>query len=251
MASTKPPVSPEPDNFTQPPIELDIVDFDEDPTNKPFDRTVVSDDTPYYFIFTNPDSEQKYNVSQVDTWTIIDIVANLADRANVRYYARNTPPLYNIIAGIINREPKRPKPVLFPIIEASGLVTHPATFPLGPFLLSLLDHAKHMKFRKKHATLPVTEPARALPCNQSHHRRHEQQNTQPHYPELVSTTSLQDTRTLNHLLTSSSTTGTLLAHSMISYGQSLERNLQQAHQMTRPACSIPYRQDNHPRYRKS
>ncbi|KAF4605749.1 hypothetical protein EYR40_004539 [Pleurotus pulmonarius] len=288
MTTTEPPIPPEPNDNSKNTSEPDIVDFDEDPADTPFDPEAstltsmrnltpedkkgrdetakpvprpnlryvsVSESAPHYFIFTDPDSKKTYNVSRVDAWTIIDIAADLADGANVGYYARNTPPLYNIIASIVNKEPERPKSVLFPIIEASGLVSHPATFPPGPFILGLLDHAKHMKFHKRQSAPPPAEPTRVPARDQNHPRQHRPRNDRPRRQESERVPSLQDTRSLDRLLTSSSTTGTFLAHSMISYGQSLERDLQHAqrvNQYPRNAVrSIPYRRDNRPRHKRN
>ncbi|KAF9494667.1 hypothetical protein BDN71DRAFT_1431606 [Pleurotus eryngii] len=155
MTATNSPIPPEPgQGATSPLTDPELVDFDKDPADKPFntnnstltsmhnltsdnkqdhDSTAkpiphpgfwylsVSDDTPYYFIFTKPNSKQKY------------------------------------------QEPELPKSVLFPVIESNRLVTHTRTFPPGPFLLGLRDHAQHLKFHKKKAAAPTANPASLPP----------------------------------------------------------------------------------------
>ncbi|KDQ25210.1 hypothetical protein PLEOSDRAFT_169295 [Pleurotus ostreatus PC15] len=283
MSTTEPPISPEPDDKPNNNIEPDLVDFDEDSANRPFDPEAstltsmrhlnpedklgrdsatkpvprpgfqylsVSDESPYHFIFTEPDSKQKYRVSRVDAWTIIDIAADLVAGANVGYYVRNTPPLYNIVANIVNREPGLPKSVSFPIIENNGMVTHATIFPPGPFLLGLRDHTQHLKFNKKKVAAPSTDPAPAPPCNRKPPRQREPRHTKTPRAESSPITSLADTNALDRLLTSSSATGTFLAHSVINYGQTLERDLRRAQQTNAPrntSRSAPYRRAYRPR----
>ncbi|KAF9491224.1 hypothetical protein BDN71DRAFT_1434130 [Pleurotus eryngii] len=256
MAQSDSPIPPEPDTLAKDSLEQDIIDFDEEIIDQRFDPEVstlqsmcsltpedkkgrddttkpvprpnlrylsISDEALYYFIFTDPDSKQKHKLSRVDAWTMVDIAADLVAGVNVGYYVHNTPPIYNIIARIVNQEPECPKAVQFPIIEPSGLVSHSATFSPGPFFFSLCNHAKHLKFHKRVTTAPVDDRARPPPRKRDFPRRCEPQARRV---DPVPTTSLKDTRALDRLLTSSSATGTFLAHSVINYGQTLEQDLQ-------------------------
>ncbi|KAL4256241.1 hypothetical protein AB1N83_013629 [Pleurotus pulmonarius] len=282
MTTTEPPIPPKPNDISKTTAEPDIVDFDEDPADNPFDpeastltsmRTLtpddkrgrdcttkpvprpglryisVSDEAPHYFIFTEPDSKQKYKLSRVDAWAMIDIAADLAAGVNVGFYVRNTPPLYNIVASIVNKEPELPNAVQFPVIESNGLVSHSATFPPGPFIFGLRDHTPRLKFNKKKAPVPASDSA---PPPRLNHKQPPRQrgHREIRLPRLERSPSLADTSVLDRLLTSSSTTGTFLAHSVINYGQTLERDLQRAqraNQPRHPSRSAPFRRAYRPR----